>query len=124
MLERGFKGIPEPEDEEAEPEVDTEVIEDPEDFDKAEQDVKDIRSVISVNKGLVIDGNWRPGGEDPEYAVPDLLKNARRMPEVVVVLKCKEEVSIKRDLADCEDELKREFDRRMEKRESDRVKAR
>lgn len=124
LLERGFKGIPEPEDEEAEPEVDTEVVEDPEDFDKGEQDVKDLRSIIDVSKGLVIDGNWRPAGEDAEYAIPDLLKNARRMPEIVVVLKCKEEVSIKRSLSDGEEELKAEFERRMEKREADRTKAR
>ena len=89
-LDRGFKGIPEPENEEDEKEIDTEIIEDPEDFDKAEQDVKDISAVIDCNKGLIIDGNWRPEGEEAEYAVPDLLKNARRMPEVVVILKCKE----------------------------------
>ena len=124
LLERGFKGIPEPEDEDAEPEVDTEIVEDPEEFDKAEQDVKDLRDIISVSKGLVIDGTWRPSGEDAEYVIPDLLKNARRMPEIVVVLKCKEEVSIKRNLSDCEEDLKAEFKRRMEKREADRVKAR
>lgn len=124
LLERGFKGMPEPEDEDAEPEVDIEIVEDPEDFDKAEQDVKDLRDIISINKGLVMDGTWRPSGEDAEYAIPDLLKNARRMPEIVVVLKCKEEVTLKRNLADCEEELKAEFERRMEKREADKVKAR
>lgn len=36
LLERGFKGIPEQDDPEAEPEVDTEIVEDPEDFDKGE----------------------------------------------------------------------------------------
>ena len=46
------------------------------------------------------------------------------MPEIVIVLKCKEEVSIKRNLADCEDELKAEFERKMEEREANRVKAR
>ena len=110
LLDRGFKGIPEPEDPTEEPEVDAEIMEDPEDFEKGEQDVKDLRAVIDTSKGLVIDGNWRPQGEDSEYAIPDLLKNARRMPEIVVILKCKEEVSISRNLADCEEELKAEFD--------------
>ena len=61
--------------------------------------------MIDASKGLIIDGNWRPEGEEPEYAIPDLLKNSRRMPEIVVVLKCKEEVSISRNMADSEEEL-------------------
>ena len=97
---------------------------DPETFDKADQDIKDLRDVINVDKGLIMDGNWRPKGEDAEYQLPDLLKSARRMPEIVVILKCKEEVSIKRTMDDCEDDLKAEFERLMEKREADRVKAR
>ena len=84
----------------------------------------DITNVIPVKKGLIIDGNWRPKGEDSEYAIPDLLKNARRMPEIVIVLKCKEDVSIKRHMADIEEELKAEFERLMEEREKNRIKKR
>ena len=71
-----------------------------------------------------MDGCWRPKGEDAEYTLPDLLKNSRRMPEIVIVLKCKEEVSIKRNFADIEEELKAEFERLMEERETNRVKKR
>ena len=34
LLERGFKGIPAPEDENEEPEVDEEIMNDPDDFEK------------------------------------------------------------------------------------------
>lgn len=128
LLERGFKGIPEPEDPDAEPEVDTEIMDDPEDFDKGTQDVKDLKDVIENKKGLIIDGNWRPKGEDAEYQLPDLLKNARRIPEIVVILKCKEDVAIKRNLADSEETLQAEFERknleREQKKTADREQAR
>jgi len=42
-------------------------MDDPEDFDKAAQDVSDLKAVINASKGLIIDGNWRPKGEDAEY---------------------------------------------------------
>ena len=124
LLARGFKGIPENDDPDAEPEVDTEIMDDPEDFDKDAQNVSDLKSVVHSNKGLVIDGNWRVGGDEPSYDIPDLLKNARRMPEIVVILKCKEEVSIKRSLADSADEMKAEFERKTNERQANKVKAR
>ena len=89
LLERGFKGMPEAEDPEAPPEVDEEIMNDPDDFDKADQDLKDILAVIDTKKGLIIDGNWRAPIKDDfgfeeegeageaaevEYVVPDLLK--------------------------------------------------
>lgn len=121
LLERGFKGIPEPEDPEAEPEVDTEIVEDPEDFDKDAQDVKDLKDVIDSKAGLIIDGSWRPKGEDAEYQLPDLLKNARRIPEIVIILKCKEDVAIKRNLADNEETLQATFERKNLEREQKRT---
>ena len=71
-----------------------------------------------------MDGCWRPKGEDAEYTLPDLLKNSRRMPEIVIVLKCKEEVSISRHMADIEDDLKAKFEKAIEDREAARVKRR
>ena len=124
LLERGFKGIPDPEDPADEKEPDVEILEDPDDFDKAAQDIKDLRGIIDVNKGLIMDGNWRPKGEDAEYQLPELLKNSRRMPEIVIILKCKEEVAIKRTMNDCEDDLKAEYERKMEEREEAKVKKR
>ena len=123
LLARGFKGIPENDDPDAEPEVDTEIMDDPEDFDKDAQNVSDLKSVVPSNKGLVIDGNWRIGGEEPSYDIPDLLKNARRMPEIVIVLKCKEEVSVKRNLADCADDMKAKFERKTNARAANKVKC-
>ncbi len=46
------------------------------------------------------------------------------MPEIVVILKCKEEVSVKRNLDDCEEELKAEFEQKMKDGEENRIKAR
>jgi hypothetical protein len=46
------------------------------------------------------------------------------MPEIVVILKCKEEVSIKRSLADSADEMKAEFERKTNERQANKVKAR
>jgi hypothetical protein len=81
--------MPEAEDPEAPPEVDEEIMNDPDDFDKADQDLKDILAVIDTKKGLIIDGNWRAPIKDDfgfdeegeageaaevEYVVPDLLK--------------------------------------------------
>ena len=118
LLDRGFKGIPEPEDPEAPPEVDEEIMNDPEEFEKGEQDLKDLKAVIDVKKGLIMDGNWRAPivddfgfdeeGEakeapEVEYALPDLLKQSRRMPEIVVILKCKEDAAVARNFADDEE---------------------
>jgi len=68
-----------------------------------------------------MDGNWRAGIKDDfgfdeedadkevaelDYALPELLKNSRRMPEIVVILKCKEDAAVARNFADDEDVLK------------------
>ena len=68
-----------------------------------------------------MDGNWRAGIKDDfgfdeedadkeapevEYVLPELLKNSRRMPEIVVILKCKEDAAVARNFADDEDVLK------------------
>ena len=38
------------------------------------------------------------------------------MPEVIVILSCKEEISVSRMLADSEEDLKVAFEQKMEKR--------
>lgn len=53
-----------------------------------------------------------------------MLENARRMPEVVVILSCKEDVAIKRALADAEEDLKKEFEEACQKRDADETQAR
>mmetsp|Transcript_46063 Transcript_46063/g.61010 ORF Transcript_46063/g.61010 Transcript_46063/m.61010 type:complete len:262 (+) Transcript_46063:1389-2174(+) len=132
--------MPEPEDPDAPPEVDEEIVNDPEDFEKGDQDIKDLREIIDSEKGLIMDGNWRAPIKDDfgfdeegadaaeapevEYMIPDLLKNARRMPEIVVILKCKEDAAIGRNYADDEEALKNMLEAELAKREKKRVDAR
>ena len=63
----------------------------------------------------MIDGQWKDNPDDENEittteAIYTLLENARRMPEVVVILTCKEDVAMKRALADAEDDLQKEFE--------------
>ena len=46
------------------------------------------------------------------------------MPEVIVILSCKEETSVSRMLADSEEDLKVAFEQKMEKRQADLDKKR
>lgn len=142
LLDRGFKGFPkeDPLAEDEEVQVDEEIINDPEppDFEPDEQNKEDLRAIIDNLKGLIMDGNWRAPivddfgfGDDEdaapketpevEYMIPDLLKGARRMPEIVVILKCKDEIAVARNLADDEadlnNQLQAELDRLQKKRE-------
>jgi hypothetical protein len=61
LLDRGFKGFPkeDPLADDEDVQVDEEIINDPDEFDKAEQDVKDLRGIVDNQKGLIMDGNWR-----------------------------------------------------------------
>ena len=64
LLERGFKGIPEPEDPDAEPELDEEIHNDPDDFEKEPQELKQLAMLLEASKGLVIDGQWKDNPDD------------------------------------------------------------
>ena len=122
LLDRGFKGIPEPDDPDEKPEPDAEILEDPDDFEKEPQEIKQLQKIIEASKALVIDGQWKDNPEDeneiqttePYYT---LLQNARRMPEVVIILNCKEEVSVDRMLKDSEQSLQEEFEQKTKERE-------
>jgi len=131
--------MPEQDDPDAPPEIDEEIVNDPEDFEKNDQDVKDIRDVINTNKGIILDGNWHAPIKDDfgfeeegeaqeavevEYVLPDLLKQARRMPEIVVILRCKEDAAIKRNFEDDEEKLKAMLEEELAKREKKRVDER
>jgi len=59
-----------------------------------------------------------------EYVLPELLKNSRRMPEIVVILKCKDDAAVNRNYADDEDLLKKLLEEEVAKREKKRVDAR
>jgi|LauGreDrversion4_2_1035121.scaffolds.fasta_scaffold43424_3 hypothetical protein len=111
-----------------EPPPDPEIEEDPEDFDKAAHQLDVFKNIFDSSKGLVIDGTWReiPEGSLEQPALHELLINSRRVPEVVIILKCKEATTFKR-VIDTE-KIKAEYDRLMEirqkKREAERIEKR
>jgi hypothetical protein len=86
-----------------------------------------LKSIFDSNKGYVIDGCWR---DLPEGAVgqslQDLLFESRRVPEIVVILKCKEPTTFQRIIR--YDEIKAEYERQVEdlriKREQRKREAR
>lgn len=56
-----------------------------------------LKEVLKANKGYIVDGNWTTIPEDAISApFMDLLLDARRMPEMFVVLRCKEDTTFKR----------------------------
>lgn len=82
-----------------------------------------MKMIFDSNKGLVIDGSWR---DLPEGAVgqslQDLLFESRRVPEIVVILKCKEANTFSRLIKS--DAIKAEFDRLMKARADERKRVR
>jgi hypothetical protein len=109
LLDRGFRPPAPVEEEGAEPEPDAEIEDDPEDFDKTEHEKQLMQMILSSEKSLVIDGSWTSLPEDTVgLPLHELLFEARRTPEIVIVLRCKEETTLKR----CIDEsaIKRKFE--------------
>lgn len=123
-LKRGFKPPP-PEDEleEGEPWLDPELEEDPDDFDKEEHEKQLMQIILDSTKSLVIDGNWTTLPEDAvTLPLQEILQESRRMPEVVVVLRCKEPTTFNRCLD--KGEIQREYERLMEERAAEAAKRR
>jgi hypothetical protein len=124
LLNRGFKAIPPPEEGE-EQAIDEEIENDPEEFDK-EAHEKELIKMAFPSDPVVIDGTWNGFPEETVLAVDgagyaNLLFESRRAPEVVIVLKCKEENSFKR-LID-EESTKKKYDELIAKRDEEyRVK--
>lgn len=91
LLNRGFRPPLPPEEEGMESPPDPEIEDDPEDFDREGHEREVMKQIFDASKGYVIDGCWR---DLPENAVSqnlqDLLFESRRVPEIVVILKCKE----------------------------------
>ena len=85
--------------------------------------------LLEASKGLIVDGQWKDNPDDENEItttepIYTLLESARRMPEVIVILSCKEETSVSRMLADSEEDLKVAFEQKMEKRQADLDKKR
>lgn len=82
-----------------------------------------MQQILNSKQGLVIDGTWTTVPEEHESPnLFELLETARRLPEVVVVLKCKEPATIERCLD--KDAIKAEFDKLMKERAELREKER
>lgn len=97
QLDRGWKDPPaEPEevDPDAEPFVDEEIENDPEDFDAEGHEKELMRLILQSQDSLFIDGCWREFGETdgvlalegPQFL--NLLYDSRRVPEIIVFLNC------------------------------------
>lgn len=75
-------------------------------------------------KGYVIDGNWRdlPEGAIAHPNLHELLFESRRVPEVVIIMKCKEKATFDR----CIDRqtIREAFDKLIEAREAEKAKVR
>jgi len=80
---------------------------------------------MDASKGLIIDGSWRKMSEEDKMdaeAFEKLLVGSRRMPEIVVILRCSEDSTHKR-LIDF-DAIKKEYDRLMNLRNMERSRVR
>lgn len=80
---------------------------------------------MDASKGLIIDGSWRKMSEEDKMdaeAFEKLLVGSRRMPEIVVILRCSEDSTHKRliDFA----AIKKEYDSLMSLRNMERARVR
>jgi len=64
LLNRDFRPLEQPEEPDADPVVDPEINDDPEDFDRAAHERDIYRRVLPSDKALVYDGNWTSLPED------------------------------------------------------------
>lgn len=123
LLDRGFRPPQPPDEEGGDPPPDPEIEEDPDDFDRETHEREVMKMIYDNSKGYIIDGTWR---DLPEGAVQqplqDLLFGSRRVPEVVVVLKCKEKATFDRLIN--REAIRAEFNRLMENREAEKKRLR
>lgn len=123
LLDRGFRPPAPVEEEGAEPEPDLEIEDDPEEFDKTEHEKELMQMILSAEKSLVIDGNWTSLPEDTVgLPLHELLFEARRTPEIVIVLRCKEETTLKRCID--EDAIKLKYEQIVKERKAAAEKKR
>jgi len=126
-LKRGFKPLPDKEEEEEEEPRDVELDEEEEDFDREAHEKECMKALFDSKKGLIIDGNWsgipEETVEQPGVTLPleQLLLDARRMPEMIIVLRTKLEKTLDR----CMDKkaIEDDFDKKNKKIEDDLEKT-
>jgi len=74
-----------------------------------------MKMILDSNKGLVIDGTWDlPEDTTVTQPLHDLLFESRRVPEIVIILKCKEQATFQRMIDAVS--IKAEYDRLMKER--------
>lgn len=107
------------------PEPDPEIVDDPAEFtDEIDLHEKRFMSeIIQASKGLIIDGHWTTLPEDTVTTpLQDLLNGSKRMPEILIVLRCKEESTFARTIF--KEKIKADYDAIMQKRKVDIEKKR
>lgn len=115
--EEGYEHVVvDPEDE------DEEIQEEAEDFEKDKHECEIVRSLLDGLKGYFINANWFDVEEDKvAQKMPDLLQNARRMPDFAIFLTSDED-TIKKRLLD-EAKIKAEYERLAEARRKELADA-
>jgi hypothetical protein len=81
-----------------------------------------MHKIIDSKKPLVIDGHWTTMPEDLEISLGDTLIEARRTPEVIVILRCKEASTFKRCIDN--EAIKKEYEADCKKRNDEINKKR
>ena len=78
-------------------ENDQEISEEDEEFDKNKHEIEVMRSILTDKTGIVI-GNWENAGEIVSTPLVELLTQAKRLPEVVLILNLDDKSLIKRNI--------------------------
>lgn len=123
LLDRGFRPSQPADEDTGEVPVDPEIEEDPEDFERETHEREVMKMIYDNAQGYIIDSTWR---DLPEGAVAqnlqDLLFESRRVPEAVIIIKCKEKATFDRIIN--RTAIKAAFDRLMEVREAEKKRIR
>ena len=124
LLDRGFRPPPVVEEGEEVP-VDEEIENDPEDFSKEDHEKELLKMICPSDKSLIIDGTWNNFPEESVLALEAgafaaLLTDSRRVPEIVIMLKCEEQASFDRLIDSAATQV--EFERLMKERAEGKAK--
>jgi adenylate/nucleoside-diphosphate kinase len=94
LLNKGFAPPAGFDEETGKPIPDPDVENEPDGFSQEDNDIEIMRSLMDASKGLIIDGSWRKITEEDKMeaeAFEKLLVGSRRVPEIVIILRCSEE---------------------------------
>ena len=103
MLARGFKEPGEPDEETGQYPPDTEIENDPDDFEKEAHEKEIFKTIFDASIGQIYLGNWTDlPNEEAEIQIStglvDLLVESRRLPEIVVYVSVSEKEVLERVL--------------------------